>query len=222
MARANLSNPGEPSFYDILAEICCDPRTQRLARKYAGDLAEDALQETYYTVARAHEHVPIRDVRAYFCRALINRSWRMRQELAHAPFPVDDPDQAVQGSGQRRGGPASAGSAEHEAIANISAGARRALFRQSHDELLASISASSPDPVRYKETILALAARIVAGTGEGPANQAEINENLVAGYAEWFNDPGCEPAALYQRRCRARDSIQAVLLRVIGPDDLSP
>lgn len=45
----------------------------RLARVRAGDLelAEDALQQAYYLMARIEDPSGIEDPRAYFCRVLI-------------------------------------------------------------------------------------------------------------------------------------------------------
>jgi hypothetical protein len=219
----SLPSPSEPSCLEVLAQTCCDPGIRRLARRHAGDLAEDALQETYYSVARACEHQAIRDIRAYFIRSLINRSRRMRQELTQAPFPIDDPDQATRnGAGPHPWNPAATASAEETAIANLCAAARRASFRANWTGLRNAIPGSSPDPGRYQDIVLELAGQIAAGTGEGPMNHAEINQCLVRGYPEWFNEPCCARGTLYQRRRRARESIHTVLLKICGPDDLSP
>ena len=34
-------------------------------------------------------------------------------------------------------------------------------------------------------------------------------------YPVWFDEPGCRPDNLNQRRCRARDSVRTVLLALI-------
>jgi DNA-directed RNA polymerase specialized sigma24 family protein len=56
-----------------LAEIMKDPRVRGLALRYAGHpaLADDALQSTYYAMARLEHLGQIQNLRAYVCKVLI-------------------------------------------------------------------------------------------------------------------------------------------------------
>lgn len=232
MSSANLPHPagsggyGEPdplgrrgqlaaAGYDELAVIASDPGMRRLARRLAGELFEDALQETWYSVAQARARVPIGNLRGYFYRALVNTARHMREEIARQGTPVDDPAAA---GAFRRGRDLAVSSAESEALPRLLAAARRDLLRRRHAELRQEIPAYSPDPDRYRGVILALAEAMLVG--EGPASRADINEALTAAYHEWFDAADATPATTYQRRCRARESIRRVLAAVIGPDDL--
>jgi hypothetical protein len=201
--------------HDELAEIACDPVMRRHARRVAGDLAEDALQETWYAVARVHAREPIGNLRGYFYRALVNTARRMREEVARLGTPVGDPA-AV--SGPRPGRVAAAASAESDALPRLAAAARRQLLRDRQAGLRPGIPACSPDPDRYRDVILAVAAAVLAAGG--PASRADINEALIAAYPEWLSAPDATPAMTYQRRRRARESVRQALAAVISRDDL--
>lgn len=201
--------------YDELAVIAKDPDMRRHAQRVAGELAEDALQETWYAVAKARTGEPIGNLRGYFYRALVNISGRMREEFTRQGTPVGDPASA--GTSRRRLD-LTAASAESDALPGLLSLARRELLRRRRAELRQEIPACSPDPDRYRDVILAVAEAMLAD--EGPASRAEINEALAITYPQWFDTPGAAPATTYQRRCRARESIRQVLIAVIGPDDL--
>jgi hypothetical protein len=196
--------------YDELASIASDPGMYRHARRVAGELAGDALQETWYAVAQAGSREPIGNLGGYFYRTLVNISRRMRAEIAQQATPVDDPAAA---SAARRGRDQATASAESIALPRLLAAARRERLRRCRPELLRKIPACSPDPDRYQDVILAAAERMLAD--EGPASRAEINAALTATYPEWFDAPDGTPANTYQRRCRARESIRQVLAAVI-------
>jgi len=203
------------SDYDELAAIASDPVMYRHARRVAGELAEDVLQETWYLVAQARVRGPISNLRGYFYRVMVNTARRMREEIARHGTPVDDPASAAR---SRRSRDLAVASAESEALLRLLAAARRDLLRRRREELREEIPECSPDPNRYRDVILAVADAMLVG--EGPSNRAEINETLIATYHEWFDAPDATPATAYQRRCRARESIRQVLAAVIGPDDL--
>ena len=69
-----------------LEEIWKDPRTKSFARRYAGDpdVADDALQSTYYAVARVNHLDQVENLWAYFCRVLIHEVHRERGQLRAA------------------------------------------------------------------------------------------------------------------------------------------
>ena len=219
MSSANIPHPVESGGYEDLAAIAVDPGMRRLAWKLAGDLGEDALQETWYAVAQACERVPIDNLRGYFYRTLVNTSRRMHQELARGALPVDALD--VEAGAFRRGRDypgAAAPSAESDALPQMRAEARQDLLLRSRADQWPMIPACSDNPYRYREAIFAVAEAVV--TGDGPATKADINDALVTADPEWFDAPNVKAATTYQRRCRAREDIRQLLARVIGREDL--
>ena len=86
-----MVSPSEDSsagFHEQLLKLYTDPGIWRFALRRAGhrDLAEDAIQETYYSVSRVKNPERIRDVRAFYCRALSHEISHQRgQELASGP-----------------------------------------------------------------------------------------------------------------------------------------
>ena len=66
-----------------LTEIREDPRIKRLARRYAGDpaLADDALQRTYYALAKLKNLEQITNLPAYFRKVLVRQVHRERGQL---------------------------------------------------------------------------------------------------------------------------------------------
>ena len=70
------------SFLAELAAIAQDPRGARAsseAREYP-HLAEDALQDTFYAVARTRDPQSIHNLHAFFCKTLIRQ---INHQLAH-------------------------------------------------------------------------------------------------------------------------------------------
>jgi DNA-directed RNA polymerase specialized sigma24 family protein len=209
-SRGELAAAG---VYDELAAIASDPDMLRHARRVAGELAEDVLQETWYAVAQACARRSIGNPRGYFYRVMVNTATRMREEIARQGIPVEDPAAAARPCRSRD---LAAASAESDALPRLLAAARRELLHRRQAELRQEIPACSCDPDRYREVILAVAEAMVVG--EGPASRAEINDTLVAAYPQWFDAPDTTAATIYQRRCRAREDIRRVVEAMIGPD----
>lgn len=213
MSSANLPNPAGPGGYVELAAIACDPGMRRVARRLAGDMADDLLQETWYAMARTAALESIQNPRGYFYRTMVN-TWRhLRHDLARHGIPADDLDAAM---GAARGMP----SAEHDALSRLGAADRQARLRASRAELRLTIPPYSADPYRYRRVIMMVAEAAVSG--DDLASRSEFNEALVAAYPEWFGERGVKSGTLQQRRCRARRDIQRLLAAVIGPDELRP
>jgi len=205
-----LWQPADSEDDDELARIANDPGMWLHARRLAGDLAEDALQETWYLVAQARRRGRIENLRGYFYVTLVRTCRRMREELGRGGIPVDDPD-AVAGA---------VPSAESTALRGLGARGRRDQLRRRQAELWPTIPANSADPGHYRAVIFAVAESVLAC--DGPATWREINDALKACYPGWFDAPGVKPATLHQRRCRARESIRMLILAVVGRDDLLP
>ncbi len=186
-----------PGGYDELAAIACDPVMRGHARRVAGDLAEDALQETWYAVAQARARGPIANLRGYFYRALVNTARRMREEVGRLGTPAGD----LAAAGALQGRLPTAASAESDALPRLLAAARSDLLHRRRAELRQAIPACSPDQGRYRDVILAVAEAMLRP--DGPDSRAEMNEALVAAYPEWFDAPAATPEMTYQRRRRA-------------------
>ena len=229
MPRENLPHPsrpdgsGEPGptgsrwvpaaagAYDELNAIRADPGMRRHAQHLAYDLAEDLLQQTWYTVARALASRSIDNLPGYFYRVMARTAWRMREDVTRQGIPADDP---VAAAGPRRGRELAAVPAEEEALLRLVNAARRELLRSRRAELREEIPACSPDPDRYRDAIVDVAELLLAD--DGPDDRTEINDALLAAYPEWFAAPGASAAARYQRRCRGRADIGRLVEAVIG------
>jgi hypothetical protein len=198
------------SSYDELTAIRADPGMRRQAQRLAGDLAEDLLQQTWYIVALASARKPIERLGGYFYRVMVNAAKRMREDVARHGIPVDDPVAAA----GARGRELAAVSAEDAALGPLLADARRESLRRRRAELRLRIPASSRDPNRYRDVILATAGALLAA--DGPASRPEVNAALVAAYPEWFAAPDVATATRCQRRIRGREDVWRVLKAVLA------
>jgi DNA-directed RNA polymerase specialized sigma24 family protein len=210
-----------PSFHDELARIRQDPQIWRLAMRRAGsrELAEDALQETYYSVARVKDPGHIENLRAFFCRALINQISHLRGQLN--PIPVEDPEVLV-GTRPENGQilAAAARPVDEAAAWRQLAATWRKRFRLERERLKALVPKRSSDPRRYREVIVAAAAKILHAAADGSVNWADSDDVLRAAYPDWFDEPGCTRDTYYQRLGRARREMQVLLMAVVGRDEL--
>lgn len=184
---------------------------RRHAQRLAYDLAEDLLQQTWYTVARALARRPIDNLPGYFYRVMARTAWRMRDDLTRQGTPAEDPFAAA---GPRRGLELAAAPAEDEAMRRLLNATRRDLLRRRRAELRQEIPACSPDPDRYRDAIVDVTAGLLAD--DGPDHRTEINDALLAAYPAWFAAPGASAPARYQRRCRGRADIVRVLEALTG------
>jgi DNA-directed RNA polymerase specialized sigma24 family protein len=215
VSSTNFLRQAGSSGYRELTAIASDPAMRRLARRVAGELFEDVLQETWYLVAQACARGPIANLSGYFYRVMVNTSRRMQGELTRNGATVIDVETA---GTSRHSLELAAPSAESDALPLLLAATRRAILRCRRIELWQAIPACSPAPDRYRAVILAVTETMV--TGEGPINRAEINNALVTEYPEWFDAPGVTVSTIYQRRCRARESIRQILVTLIDPGNL--
>jgi DNA-directed RNA polymerase specialized sigma24 family protein len=210
------------SFHAELTRVWRDPEIRRLALRRAGnrDLAEDALQETFYSVARVSDPDHIENLRAFFCRALINQISHLRGQLN--PIPVEDPEMlaGLRQPGVRLHAPAAARPVEEAAAWLQLAATWRKRFHREHERLMAMVPERSGDPRRYQEVIVATAAKILYAAGDGHMNWADSDLTLRAAYPNWFNEPGCSRDTYYQRLSRARHEVRVLLRAVVDRDEL--
>jgi hypothetical protein len=207
-------------FLDDLAKLVGDPAVRRLAERRARshELAEDALHDTFRTVAQTQHPENIQDLRAFFCKSLIHE---ISHQLARSvPIPTGD----IGGiSDSRQGLTSSSGASPPASVASeahLRLLAEVALTRLEGDrgELMALVPARSSDPRRYQSTILAAAWTILRLVIEGHVTSADWNAVLKSEYPQWCDEPELAHDAIHQRLSRARGDVQS-LLRAILPRD---
>jgi DNA-directed RNA polymerase specialized sigma24 family protein len=220
-----IQPPGSPpDFYEEVAAICRAHDVQQLALRHAGnaDLAEDALQETFYSVARVKNPDHIENLQAFFCRALINKIRRLRTQLN----PVSADDLEASAAALERAGrlpaPTPLKPVDEEAISRHITSARLARFHRDRTRLMALVPKRSPDPRRYQEVIVAAAEDIVREAADGAVSWADCDFALLSAYPEWFDQPGSARHTYYQRFTRARRDARALLAAVMDGDEPSP
>lgn len=202
-----------------LTEIRQDPRTRRLARRYAGDpaLADDALQRTYYALAHLKNLEQIANLPAYFRTVLAREVYRERGQLGAAL--IEDFARVVEAR-QDAGGPVSPPAIEDAVGFSLQARSWLERFAEDRDDLLAGIPARSGDPVRYRAVIYVGAEQVLRDGINAEPSDADTDEGLRAAYPEYFGQPGCLPNTLYQRFHRARDDVKRVLQAIVSRDEL--
>jgi hypothetical protein len=208
-------------FHDDLARIVADPEVRRLAERRAGcrELAEDALHETYWAVARTKSPSDIRDLRAFFCTSLIREI--NHQRTRQAPVPTQD----IEGLSDRRqvAAPHAAGppptSVEGQASLRMLAQVVLARLKAAPEGLTVLIPARSDDANRYRDAIIGAAITILNLLLEGYVVQADWNAVLRAAYPQWCDEPGLARDASDKRLSRARHDVQDLLRALFPPRD---
>jgi DNA-directed RNA polymerase specialized sigma24 family protein len=201
-------------FVAELVRLRQDPRIVRLACRWAGsmELAEDGLQEAFYRLASLPDAGHIRSVRAYFREALYHEINKQRSAL----LPMDAESLAEQADLRSTLSPRAQWDDVAElACWRLSCEQRLSKFRQLRHQLTAVIPASSPDPVRYRALILAVAHRLLAEAFYGVSTR-ELNADLRAGCPEWFDEAGIAAGTLHKRISRARHDLAAVFRTIDG------
>jgi DNA-directed RNA polymerase specialized sigma24 family protein len=205
-----------------LAEILEDRRVKGLALWYAGDpaLAGDALQDTYYALARLKHLEQIVNLRAYVGKVLVREIHRQRSQLGAAL--VDDFARVAEAHQDTAGcQPASPPAVDETACASLQAQVWLERFAAQHDRLQAEISARSGDPARYQTLICTAAEQVLRDSINGEPSQADTNPALRAAYPEYFDPPDVPANTRHQRFRRARDDVRALLQTVIDRSELT-
>jgi DNA-directed RNA polymerase specialized sigma24 family protein len=208
---------------DDLADLVKDPEIRRLAERRARspELVEDALQETFRTVAQTQQPESIRDLRAFFCKSLIHE---INHQLARPrPILADDAG-SIWGHSQEQpppSGPSPPVSVEGEAHMRLLAGAVLARLERDRDELMDTVPARSGDGRRYQSATVTAALTILLLLVEGSVTSADWNAVLRAGHPQWYDEPGLAHDARHQRLSRARRDVRVLLQAILPRDELA-
>jgi len=198
-----------------LVEIWQDPQVRGYARRYAGDhnVADDALQSTYYKVASVKDPAEIRNLKAYFYQVLRREIARERGGL-DAILVADFPRAAE----DRRPDPCtpdeSSAGFEDDACISVQFWYIRKEFVANQEKLLASVPSRSTDEVRYRGVVYAAAEAILSDGIKGEPSEADTNEAFRASYPEYFAQSGASANTCHQRFVRARADVRALLQAV--------
>jgi transcriptional regulator with XRE-family HTH domain len=209
-----------------LLSIWQDPRIRRLAAARAGgeEVAEEALQETFYQIASAQDRKHAEDLRPYFIRVLLHNIYRSigLREARHSDLrgpAAADAAEDLQGRGSFRASEESR-PAEEAALEHLLIDTWRSRLNSNRDQLKAAVPRRSPDPGRYREVIAAVAEAVLRSATVGDVSSGDSNAALKALYPEWFNEPGTSPDHSYQRFSRARSDVRVLLRTIISREEL--
>jgi DNA-directed RNA polymerase specialized sigma24 family protein len=190
-------------YRDELLSLWQDPAIRRFAQFRAGcpELAEDALQEVFYSLDRVRQPERIENLRAFFRKTLIREIEHQRRQLG--PRPVENPETTA---GYRRPAVMWADPADHEvdkkAVTAVLAEAWLARFGRESEQLAAQVPGRSPRPGCYQSAIVAVAESILRSLVAGSVSSADCNDALQAALPGWFDAPGCSEHNRYQRLSR--------------------
>jgi hypothetical protein len=213
-------------FFEDLQRVRQEPAVRRLAQLRARDreLAEDALQQTYWNVARVPHPETIRDLRAFFCRALINEIRRLLSQSAAVSvedIATTSDRQQISTSSART----SLSDVEDEVCSQTLAQALLARLKNNHSLLVASVPGRSPSHQRYKTAVVAAAASILRMLLTQHVINADWNSVLKDEYPDYLDEHGVARNARDQRLSRARRDVVDVLKQIVSrgesPGELS-
>lgn len=217
---ATTASDSQPGFQQELLAIREDPEVRSLALRRAKSLevAEDALQSAYYAVSRVKNPEHIEDVRAYYCRVLINEIYR---ELGQLQATAQEDFISLADMRQHRPGSSSPAPrpVSDEVNARLLGQGWLADFTARRWELAARVPRRSPDPARYQRLIVKVAEHTLKTILRENAD-ADVNSVLRAGYAEWFALHSTSENTRHQRLLRARADVCALLQSIIERGDL--
>ena len=237
-SNANLAHPGDPAdsveqaripadpalpalaaaaFPPELLAIWADPEVRRLAARRTGDpeLAQDALLQAVCAVAQIEDLRRIRDLKAYFCRVLINAAHRLRGQLA--TVRVCDPATLAE---MTDAGTPGRPSDEVAVVTRLMVRTWLERFRAQRSHLRASVPGRSGHPGRYRNLIVQAAEDVLRAAYHGDVSQVDSSEALQAAFPEWFGQPGAPDNTSHQHLSRARHDVRTLLREVVNRDEL--
>jgi hypothetical protein len=218
--EAKLPSPSIPAdgwsdFLEQLTAIREDPKVKNLARSRAGDseLVEDALQETYYAVARLRNPEKIVDLRAYYCRVLLRNIHRLRSQLG--AILIEDFG-VVADTCQRKPGSEPPPLPFDEAVGSHLLIQDMLRYLAAHRTALSRpVPGRSPDAARYRDVIVTVVERVLRASVAGGLSDAEQNLAFRALYPQWFAKAGVAISNIHQRSSRARADVSCLLQEIV-------
>lgn len=215
LPSSSIPADGWSDFLEQLTTIREDPKVKNLARSRAGNfgLAEDALQEAYYTVARLENPERIVDLRAYYCRVLLRSIHRLRSQLG--AILIED-FEIVADACQRKpeGEPPSL--AFDEAVGSHLLIQGFLGYLMAHRTALScTVPGRSPDLARYRDVIVTVVERMLHASVVGGLSDAEQNLAFRTLYPQWFAEAGVAIDNIHQRSSRARVDVCRLLLETV-------
>jgi DNA-directed RNA polymerase specialized sigma24 family protein len=208
---------GSAGAHCRLLQLWQDQQVRGYARRYAGDLdvADDALQSTYYAMAKLKHLAEIENMKAYFYQVLRREIARERGELG--AIPIEDVAHAVEDHqpGTRTQDASSAGFEDH-VCTSVQFWYLHKRLVADRDKLLASVAERLPDPGRYREVIYDAAEAILSAGMKGEPSEADRNEAFRVSYPEYFAQPGAAANTCHQRFVRARADVRALLQALVS------
>jgi Sigma-70 region 2 len=215
-----LPSPSTPAdgWSDLLEQLVAireDPKVKHLARARAGDseLAEDALQETYYAVARLRNPERIVDLRAYYCRVLLRNIHRLRSQLG--AILIEDFGVVADTCQRKPGGeppplPFDDTVSSHLLIRDM------LRYLAAHRATLSNtVPGRSPDPAHYRDVIVTVVERMLHASVAGGLSDAEQNLAFRTLYPQLFAEAGVAISNIHQRSSRARADICSLLQEIV-------
>jgi hypothetical protein len=220
-----LPSPSTPvdgwsDFLEQLVAIREDPKIKNLARARAGDaeLAEDALQETYYAVARHRNPERIVDLRAYYCRVLLRNIHRLRSQLG--AILIENYGSVADTCQRKPGGEPSPPPFDEAVVSHLLVQDLLRYFTERRATLSYTVPGRSPDPARYRDVIMTVAERLLRTSDTGGLSDAELNLAFRTLYPQWFAEDGVVASNIHQRFTRARTDLSRLSPEIINRGDL--
>lgn len=183
------------------------------------DLAEDALQEAYYAVARTARPERIDDLRAYYCRVLLRMIYKLRAQSGAAAL-VDDFAELADACQRMTGGASTPPPFDETVCSNLLTRDRLRYLATRRAALSRTVPGRSPDSARYREVIVTFAERVLRASVTGGLSVADLNLALRTTYPQWFAEAGVAVGNIQQRCSRAQADIRVLLRSVIDRDEL--
>jgi hypothetical protein len=216
LSSSSIPADSRPDYLERLAAIREDPKVKNLARARAGDseLAEDALQEAYFAVARVGNPEHIEDLRAYYCSVLLRTIHQLRGRLGTGL--VEDFLRVADNCQRRSGGEPAPPPFDGTVISYLFIQDCLRYLAAHRTVLSRKVPGRSPDPVRYRDVVVTGAKGILLAS----VSDIDLNQTLRTAYPQWFAENGVPISNIHQRFTRARVDACRLLGEIIKRRDL--